>query len=435
MKKNLVSTVMLALGALVFFACSDSDDEPLFQPQDLSKTYAAGTSLYLTYSGTPVVGKSVSFQTDDSRTATLTLNDVIPGEAQTVISGVVLTESDGKYVFSSRTTRSAGAAVEYSGSIADTVLNLNLEVTMPDAKGWSGAYGLSGIEKGTETYWVYARQLRGGYKLKQMTKNTILQSAGYVEVTHFLPEEGTLAADTSNACFMTTLPALLRGVLGVILPQTVDAIALEKDGNIVARYSSDDLVIDMTYLLDAPNITPEIVEGLVEGRTWLESPRNLAYWYEKNGDLYVKLNVAAILAQAMKDQGVTGYEEMAGLVNNILSGDAATLKNMLSSLPQLQDIEIVRALTNMKDETFVMLMNWIKNGIPLKVSEDNGHTRIYLDRPTLAPIMAEVPGLLPLLENTIPAESYAYFKSTLENGVNGFRYTSRFDIGLDLIAR
>lgn len=104
---------------------------------------------------------------------------------------------------------------------------------------------------------------------------------------------------------------------------------------------------------------------------------------------------------------------------------------MLTSLPQLQDIEIVRALTNMKDETFVMLMDWVKNGIPLKVSEHN----VYLDRPTLAPIMAEVPALLPLLENAIPAKSYAYFKSTLENGVNGFRYTSRFDIGLDLIAR
>ncbi len=60
--------------------------------------------------------KTVSFQTEDSKKGTLTLNDIIPGEKETSFR-INLSEQEDNYTFSGETVSGAGATVKYAGSI------------------------------------------------------------------------------------------------------------------------------------------------------------------------------------------------------------------------------------------------------------------------------------------------------------------------------
>lgn len=118
MKNKLNNVFILALVVINFMACSDNDG-PIIRPQELNKNFGtdAGTKLTITYSGESLTGKIVSFHTDDSKTATLTLADIIPGESQMVISNILLKEAEGQYTFdgSIMATPSSGAKVDFPG--------------------------------------------------------------------------------------------------------------------------------------------------------------------------------------------------------------------------------------------------------------------------------------------------------------------------------
>lgn len=80
-----------------------------------------------------------------------------------------------------------------------------------------------------------------------------------------------------------------RSILGVILPQVLNTVTLERDGNITALYSSDEVTFDTSIMSQTPS--QNIIDGLIAGRTWLQSPKDLAYWSEQNGKLKVSWNV------------------------------------------------------------------------------------------------------------------------------------------------
>lgn len=306
---------------------------------------------------------------------------------------------------------------------------------MPQSE-WMKTYAFSELTQGDEQYWVYSRKgLRPPYTYtyKEMTRtNTVLTSAGYVAITHTLPSAGTTPQDTIDACSITTFTDKFRSVLGCILPQLLQTISLEKDGNITATYSSDPVVFNQSYLINPQGISPDTITVLTTGRTWMQSPKNLAYWFEKDGKLYIKPNIIAIISQAMSDNGNTSNSNgYAGIISNLLNSDATTLKAILAGL----DMDIAKALAGMNDKTFTTLLDWVKNGIPVKASTGNGHIYLYLDRETLDIIINEMPALLPVIENLIPEESREMAMSTINNVLKGYQYTSKFAIGLDLIAQ
>ena len=122
---------LLILGVALFTACSDDDDKPLIAPSDLNTTFGEGeTTLNMTYGGAALIGKQVKFSTTNSKTATLTLTDVIPGQAETTIDDIQLVEDNDKYTFEgttsiSRSTASQGS-IAYNGSVKKGELTLNL---------------------------------------------------------------------------------------------------------------------------------------------------------------------------------------------------------------------------------------------------------------------------------------------------------------------
>lgn len=375
MKKNLLYVLALVASVAFFTGCSDNDD-PMIPPTDLNSTFGTdeNTELTLNYGDTPLTGKQVKFETSDSKTATMTLTDVIPGEAQTVISNIQLVEGQNEYTFSGNTTatRASGATIEYSGSVKKGALTLNLKVTMADPNGWAKTYGLSDYTTGK-------LDVDG-----QSMPNAVLTGALYMDWNAF-----------TDYSIGVSYSAMFRGLGSLILPQVLRSITLEKDGNISAEYSNGAVKFEMSWIGGVfSGVMPDadVVKGLIPVDGWIQSPKNLAYWFEKDGNLYVKLNVAAIIAQAMKDNGSSEATDISGVISTVFDEDIATLKSLLNGLLGLHKEEVLlktKGLTfnSISDATFEQLINWVKEGIPLNVKAANGHTYIYLDKTSFDSLM------------------------------------------------
>ncbi|MCY1134237.1 DUF4925 domain-containing protein [Bacteroides fragilis] len=165
----------------------------------------------------------------------------------------------------------------------------------------------------------------------------------------------------------------------------------------------------------------------------------MAYWFEKDGKLYVKLNIPVIVAQAM-GSGAAGLD---GIIDQILKGDPATIKTLLAKLLKVESIAI-------SDESIAMLLDWVNNGFPLNVKVANGHSYIYLDKASFDPLMAvhetgevdswgdpvktsDILILWELLSNSGILPPEAGMASMLIGAISGnWASTDAFELGLDL---
>lgn len=366
MKKNLVFLLMVIF-TINFTSCKDDDYTPLIPPSDINVTYGSDNDnkLTLSYSDVTLSGKQVKLATADGRTASLTLFDVLPGKAEAILENIALTEGEGEYIFSgtSPVSRATEYSVAYSGSVKKGEMTLKLNVTVPDPQGWAKAYSLGAYT-------------RGKFAVEEKTyPNWVLTSPLYAACTF---EDVEMSASYSM---------LFKGLGGLLLPQVLKTVTLEADGNIRAQYYSGTIQIDQNLIfpmLMGEGPSEEIVNALIPTSGELNSPKNLAYWFEKEGKLYVKLNITAIVAQAMSSNGATGGDEtLATVIATVLNGNASTIKQLLSQFTGLDFSEI-------SDATFEMLLDWIKNGIPLNVSKaEGGHTYMYLDRTAFDPIFRD----------------------------------------------
>lgn len=84
-------------------------------------------------------------------------------------------------------------------------------------------------------------------------------------------------------------------------------------------------------------LTTEIVEEAIEGRSYTPSPKNLAYWYQQNGQFILKLNLPNIISQIASD---SEQHINATIINAIIDAvsqmDAIKLKQIIDySQPQI----------------------------------------------------------------------------------------------------
>lgn len=311
-------------------------------------TYSAKT-LTLSYGGNLLTGKTVVFDATNGDNVSLLLKDVIPGESETVLTGVSLNE-DGF----TGTATTTNATVEYSGNRENKVLTLNLNVIMNNPSGWVGTYGL------------------GNY------------SVGNLEA--FGPEFSIVATSSLYVDWQgiedSTAPlyaALLRGLGGMLLPQVLKDVTFVKDGNITAQYSSNAITMDSNNIMGMlSGIVPsaEDVSALIPSEGWLQSPKNLAFWYEKEGQLYLKLNILGIIETAMGADA----SALSDVILTILQSEPSTIKGLLNTMLGVD-------FSGVTDETFATLLTWVKEGIPMDVKSTNGHTYVYLNKEALSPLL------------------------------------------------
>ena len=403
--RNLRKLSYVACAVFFFTSCEETYNDKLFWPGEISQEYGSYIKPYtldLTYSGEKLIGKTVSFKTEDSETGTLTLNNIIPGENETTISNVEVKNSE-----FSGTATTTYANVEYAGSVKEKVMTLKLTVVMNDPNGWAKTYSLADYTTGPLEY--------NGYE----NPNAVLAGAGYINYV----------CVTSSSDYGTSYGAIFRGVFGILLPQVLNSITLGTDGTITAKYIKEGKIEFKTdWIFQSP--TKEVVEALIPTSNWLDAPKHLAYWFHKDGKLYMKLDLGNIIGQVMGSNA----DGMSDIITAVLTSEPAQLKQLLAGLLKVSEIPV-------SDETIALLQNWAVNGIPMSTKTENGHTYIYLDKNAFDPIMKMRDGSSDLLNlwnmlstaGIIPPD--AALAGLLLHPISGnWDVTEAFDLGLDLKA-
>ncbi|MDC2273198.1 DUF4925 domain-containing protein [Bacteroides thetaiotaomicron] len=442
--KTLRKLFYVACTTFFLTSCEETYNDKLFWPGELSQEYGSyikPSTLDLTYSGEKLIGKTVSFQTEDSKKGTLTLNDIIPGEKETSFR-INLSEQEDNYTFSGETVSGAGATVKYAGSITPKTMKLDLNVTMPQNQ-WMKTYQMSELTRGRGKD-VIRNQTTGEYEWGE-SDNQILTAALYTDMDlEMVKEAGSLYA---------TVSVIIKGMGGYLLPQLLKSVTLESDGNITAEYTSDELQLGEQKFseidMDNPASQQQVINFIMmklmfntlsadditaatQGRNYAESPRGLAFWYLKNNLLYVKLNLPSIISLAMQGQGQTVDAHLiAGIADAILKSNPFLLKTLLGVVSESLDNSLLSMIANMDHQSFQMFFSWIKEGIPMQIEKENGHTHIYLNREALSPLIAFIPHLQPVMEG-IPNFGPMLYNSYLGPLYDNWSIITQLDLGLDL---
>ena len=442
--KTLRKLFYVACTTFFLTSCEETYNDKLFWPGELSQEYGSyikPSTLDLTYSGEKLIGKTVSFQTEDSKKGTLTLNDIIPGEKETSFR-INLSEQEDNYTFSGETVSGAGATVKYAGSITPKTMKLDLNVTMPQNQ-WIKTYQMSELTRGRGKD-VIRNQTTGEYEWGE-SDNQILTAALYTDMDlEMVKEAGSLYA---------TVSVIIKGMGGYLLPQLLKSVTLESDGNITAEYTSDELQLGEQKFseidMDNPasqqqlinfimmklmfnTLSADDITAATQGRNYADSPRGLAFWYLKNDLLYVKLNLPSIISLAMQGQGQTVDAHLiAGIADAILKSNPFLLKTLLGIVSESLDNSLLSMIANMDHQSFQMFFSWIKEGIPMQIEKENGHTHIYLNREALSPLIAFIPHLQPVMEG-IPNFGPMLYNSYLGPLYDNWSIITQLDLGLDL---
>lgn len=442
--KTLRKLFYVACTTFFLTSCEETYNDKLFWPGELSQEYGSyikPSTLDLTYSGEKLIGKTVSFQTEDSKKGTLTLNDIIPGEKETSFR-INLSEQEDNYTFSGETVSGAGATVKYAGSITPKTMKLDLNVTMPQNQ-WMKTYRMSELTRGRGKD-VIRNQTTGEYEWGE-SDNQILTAALYTDMDlEMVKDAGSLYA---------TVSVIIKGMGGYLLPQLLKSVTLESDGNITAEYTSDELQLGEQKFseidMDNPASQQQVINFIMmklmfntlsadditaatQGRNYAESPRGLAFWYLKNDLLYVKLNLPGIISLAMQGQGQTVDAHLiAGIADAILKSNPFLLKTLLGVVSESLDNSLLSMIANMDHQSFQMFFSWIKEGIPMQIEKENGHTHIYLNREALSPLIAFIPNLQPAMEG-IPNFGPMLYNSYLGPLYDNWSIITQLDLGLDL---
>lgn len=442
--KTLRKLFYVACTTFFLTSCEETYNDKLFWPGELSQEYGSyikPSTLDLTYSGEKLIGKTVSFQTEDSKKGTLTLNDIIPGEKETSFR-INLSEQEDNYTFSGETVSGAGATVKYAGSITPKTMKLDLNVTMPQNQ-WMKTYQMSELTRGRGKD-VIRNQTTGEYEWGE-SDNQILTAALYTDMDlEMVKEAGSLYA---------TVSVIIKGMGGYLLPQLLKSVTLESDGNITAEYTSDELQLGEQKFseidMDNPASQQQVINFIMmklmfntlsadditaatQGRNYAESPRGLAFWYLKNDLLYVKLNLPGIISLAMQGQGQTVDAHLiAGIADAILKSNPFLLKTLLGVVSESLDNSLLSMIANMDHQSFQMFFSWIKEGIPMQIEKENEHTHIYLNREALSPLIAFIPHLQPVMEG-IPNFGPMLYNSYIGPLYDNWSIITQLDLGLDL---
>ena len=349
-----------------------------------------------------LTGKKVTFSATNGNNGKLLLNNIIPGENETTISNVEVKNSE-----FSGTATTTYANVEYAGSVKEKVMTLKLTVVMNDPNGWAKTYSLADYTTGPLEY--------NGYE----NPNAVLAGAGYVNYV----------CVTSSSDYGTSYGAMFRGLFGILLPQVLNSVTLGTDGTITAKYIKEGKIEFKTdWIFQSP--TKEVVEALIPTSNWLDAPKHLAYWFHKDGKLYMKLDLGNIIGQAMGSNA----DGMSEIITTVLTSEPAQLKQLLAGLLKVSEIPV-------SDETIALLQDWAVNGIPMSTKTENGHTYIYLDKNAFDPIMkmrddsSDFLNLWNMLSTAgiIPPDA-AMAGMLLPAISNNWDATEAFDLGLDLKA-
>lgn len=284
MKKNHLLHILEIVCIITLLAACDDNTYDGPAPEEVTANYsnklADGdrATLFLTYSGREMIGKSIYLKTENARKASLTLLNILPYENETTVGNVILTPAGGdKYAFSGQATSSKGTAFQYDGTVTKGKLCVNLtDIKIP------------------------SNPVSGTFALVKNAGDTTEKEETIDNKTHrYLFYHQTFYMNTDNE-ELGSLELLLANLLmGPLLNSVMNEVSFNTDGNITARYAP---------LPDTTNFLTDILlgGGIVRNENdWLTSPVNLAtYYVAGNTDLYITPQIDMIIRQVESDRTV-----------------------------------------------------------------------------------------------------------------------------------
>lgn len=364
------SFALLALAAtMTFAACSDSDSDESTAWKALPTTPIFGENAVLTVNGGSTSG-SVQLTAASATQGTLLLTNVLPGYAEISMDVTLSERTDGTFDITGEKGLTTAPSMISRADAEPVIFNISVSGNVtPEGKAVVNLTSALSAEAqgGLAGTW----DLLGEAKVKEDGSLTTA------------PLWITWSAIDPTQANAEQLASTLRTFGSPLLYQVLHSVTLTTDGNITAKYWSGDvdLMTAVFYgLVSDENTMTATFVNLHENEPWLESPKNLAFWYVKGENLYVVPNIAAILAQVGEDSGSDA------------SGNLSDPTGILAALGEY-GIEV--------DALLPLVTQWMETGIPLKYVNSNGKLKLYADKEMCRPVIEALLPALPKLDEMI----------------------------------
>lgn len=271
MKKNLFFVFTMLCALSFFTACSDDDDNKTDDGwKAISATYTAET-LKLTMGGTEVADQSVKVDASSAEQATITLANLIPGEAEVKIEAKMVKTGE-SYALEGSNTNDL-RTVSAKGTVEAGVLTLDatLKITAPIAGTWK----LAEIAKDESETFVSGPV-------------SMVWEAAEGTMLGFLP--------------VTSIPNIAEGFGSIALVQVLQSVTFQEDGQIVASISKAG--VDLSKPVTP--VTP----------VWETSEPGYASYNVTDKQILVFLDITKIMGSLKSKAAIDPLEQIMALLQN-----------------------------------------------------------------------------------------------------------------------
>ena len=268
MKKNLFFVFTMLCALSFFTACSDDDDNKTDDGwKAISATYTAET-LKLTMGGTEVADQSVKVDASSAEQATITLANLIPGEAEVKIEAKMVKTGE-SYALEGSNTNDL-RTVSAKGTVEAGVLTLDatLKITAPIAGTWK----LAEIAKDESETFVSGPV-------------SMVWEAAEGTMLGFLP--------------VTSIPNIAEVFGSIALVQVLQSVTFQEDGQIVASISKAGVDLSKP-------VTP----------VWETSEPGYASYNVTDKQILVFLDITKIMGSLKSKAAIDPLEQIMALLQN-----------------------------------------------------------------------------------------------------------------------
>ncbi|WP_270592888.1 MULTISPECIES: DUF4925 domain-containing protein [Butyricimonas] len=258
--------LLLILGVAFFASCSDDDKDPF---KNYSADYS-GDKLALKLNGKEFSGTSVSFNSENKKNATLTLNKLIPGEPALEVKNLIVEELAGDdYTFAGE-NKNDDRIVLVEGAVKSGVLSLNTSFKV--------------ISKVVGEWMLAKPEMDDSYNM--VSSCIHLEIVTDVDSIAF-PIWGKLPINPNPEIEGDLgLTTLLQTLGGGILPGLLKKMNLKEDGNLIASYHQITGIQDLFQ----PDATPLV-----------DSEEGLVRYNVKDGQIYILVDIESLLGRSTEN--------------------------------------------------------------------------------------------------------------------------------------